>query len=178
MSRAAPAGLSPLLVLAVLLAGCGASTKTVTIEGPPSGATTASSSAANVKTTTTAASASPRSVVRVGSFQSPSGNIGCMIVEASARCDIAHRSWALPARPTSCPSQVDFGQGLIVERSGAARVVCAGDTARDPSSPKLAYGSASQVEALECVSRSNGMTCTNRRDGHGFFLSVQSYRLF
>ncbi len=38
MSRAASAGLAPLLALALVLAGCGASTKTVTIEGPPSGA--------------------------------------------------------------------------------------------------------------------------------------------
>jgi hypothetical protein len=101
-----------------------------------------------------------------------------MIVGALARCDIVHRSWSLPPRPADCPNIVDFGQGIEVGRSGAARFVCAGDTARDPSSRKLPYGSASQVEDFVCVSRPSGMTCTNRLNGHGFLLSVQRYRLF
>jgi hypothetical protein len=101
-----------------------------------------------------------------------------MIIGGSARCDIVHRSWSLPRRPSSCPPIVDFGQGLMVERSGKARFVCAGDTARDPSSPRLPYGSASEVEDFVCVSRPAGITCTDRLNGHGFFISVQRYLLF
>ena len=49
---------------------------------------------------------------------------------------------------------------------------------RDPTAPELPYGTASQVEDFICVSRTQGVTCTNRVSGHGFFLSIQSYRLF
>jgi uncharacterized protein DUF6636 len=101
-----------------------------------------------------------------------------MIVGASARCDIVHRAWSPPPRPADCPTIVDFGQGLLVERSGNGRFVCAGDTARDPAAARLPYRTASQVEGFACVSASVGMTCTNRATGHGFFISVQSYRLF
>jgi hypothetical protein len=34
------------------------------------------------------------------------------------------------------------------------------------------------VGPYECVSRSTGMTCTNRTTGHGFQISIQSYRRF
>jgi hypothetical protein len=165
-----------LLLAAPLLIGCGAATKTVTIEGPPTDVSTSSNNTTH--TGVTASTTSTRRVVQIASFQSPSQNIGCAIIDGGARCDIVRRSWALPPRPASCPSEVDYGQGLIVERSTAGRLVCAGDTARDPSSPKLPYGSTAQMEDFECVSRISGMTCTDRRDGHGFFLSAQSYRLF
>ena len=56
-------------------------------------------------------------------------------------------------------------------------VVCAGDTALDPSASALAYGTASRVGGSECVSRTDGVTCVNR-SGHGFFISVQSYQVF
>ena len=162
--------MSALLVAGLgLLAGCGGGTRTVIVGTPPRSAPTA---------TVAPKAAAAQPAVSLGAFQSPSGNIGCMIIGASARCDIVHRSWSAPARPSSCPPVVDFGQGLIVGRSGAARVVCAGDTARDPTSPRLPYGSASEVEGFACVSRRTGMTCTARTSGHGFFLSAQSYRLF
>jgi len=101
-----------------------------------------------------------------------------MIVSELARCDIVSHSWQLPPRPSSCPQIVDFGQGLEVGSAGTARFVCAGDTVREPASPKLAYGSASRVGPFECVSRSSGMTCTDAATGHGFQLSIQRYQLF
>ena len=61
---------------------------------------------------------------------------------------------------------------------GPSRFVCAGDTARDPSSPALPYGSTSVSGSFECISASNGITCIRPSDGRGFFLSIQTYRLF
>jgi hypothetical protein len=116
--------------------------------------------------------------VRLAAFQSPTGNIGCTIGGGAARCDIVRRSWSPPPRPPDCPEMVDYGQGLEVGRAGSGRAVCAGDTARDPTSPKLSYGTAAQVGSFQCVSRSTAMTCTNRSSGHGFVISLQSYRLF
>lgn len=119
----------------------------------------------------------PTAVVHLQSFRSPSGNIGCIMFEGGARCDIRKREWSPPSRPASCPEQVDFGQGLSVDHTGEASFVCAGDTALDPSATALGYGEASEMGGTQCISRSEGITCANH-SGHGFFVSIQSYKLF
>lgn len=111
-------------------------------------------------------------------FESPSRNIGCTLLDGLARCDILQRSWSPPPRPSSCPHIVDFGQGLVVATTGAARFVCAGDTAADPQAPILAYGQVDVVGPLRCASAVTGVTCRSTRTGHGFFISRQGYRLF
>jgi hypothetical protein len=119
----------------------------------------------------------PTAVVHLQSFRSPSGNIGCIMFEGGARCDIRKREWSPPSRPASCPEQVDFGQGLTVGHTGQASLVCAGDTALDPSAPQLAYGEASELGGTQCISSSDGITCANH-SGHGFFVSIQNFKLF
>ncbi len=157
----------PALLGLVALAGCGGSTKTVFVGGSPTEATTSK---------TAAEPTGP--IVHLNAFRSPTGNIGCLLSGGQARCDIERRDWAPPARPANCPAVVDYGQGLEMQESGAARFVCAGDTVRDPGSPVLAYGTTAVSGAFECISASNGMTCTKPADGHGFFLSIQTYRQF
>jgi hypothetical protein len=120
----------------------------------------------------------PTHVVHLTTFESPSRNIGCVVLDGTARCDINHRDWSPPPHPSSCSNEVDFGQGLVVSGSGPAQFVCAGDTAMDPSAPKLAYGSESVEGSFKCASATTGMTCTNTDTGHGFFISIQSYRMF
>jgi hypothetical protein len=56
--------------------------------------------------------------------------------------------------------------------------VCAGDTVLDPAARVLAYNTVTAVSVFRCQSATDGMTCTNTRTGHGFFLSIQSYRTF
>jgi hypothetical protein len=119
----------------------------------------------------------PTRVVHLQSFRSPSGNIGCVMFEGGARCDIKDRDWSPPARPASCPEEVDFGQGLAVSHDGKASFVCAGDTALDPTGKALDYGEVSEVGGTQCISRSEGITCANHA-GHGFFISIQSYKIF
>jgi hypothetical protein len=119
----------------------------------------------------------PTRVVHLQTFRSPSGNIGCVMFEGGARCDIRKRQWSPPARPASCPEQVDFGQGLAVAHVGKASVVCAGDTTLDPTAKALGYGEVSELGGTQCISRSEGITCANH-SGHGFFVSIQSYKLF
>jgi hypothetical protein len=101
-----------------------------------------------------------------------------MIIAGTARCDIRHRTWSPPPRPASCPNVVDYGQGVIVGRSGQGKLVCAGDTALDPSAQGLPYGTDSVVGRFRCQSRTAGVTCTNGDTGHGFFISIGSYRVF
>jgi hypothetical protein len=203
VKRAAPAAL--LLVLAALVAGCGGGGTTTVIEktvaveqgGSETGgseAEVAGGGAGEVEVGgdeggEKAAGGGgqggqaeekieePTAVVHLQSFRSPSGNIGCVMFEGGARCDIRKREWSPPSRPANCPEQVDFGQGLSVEHTGEASVVCAGDTALDPSATELAYGEASELGGSQCISRSEGITCANH-SGHGFFISTQSYNLF
>jgi len=111
-------------------------------------------------------------------FESPSRNIGCVIIDATARCDIGVRSWSPPKRPSTCPQIVDFGQGIELARHGPARFVCAGDTAMEPHAPILAYGREVTRQGLRCSSATTGITCRSTLSGHGFFISRQSYRLF
>jgi hypothetical protein len=115
--------------------------------------------------------------VHLDTFTAPSGNVGCVLIGA-ARCDISQRSWRPPTRPRSCPLVVDFGQGLVVGRTGKGAFVCAGDTALDPRAAVLHYGQDTQVGPYTCASRTAGMTCRNRRTSHGFFVSRGGYRLF
>jgi hypothetical protein len=175
-----------LLVLAALVTGCGgggATTvieKTVTEQVPaePNGSGGQETAAQKEATEKEAEEAQePSRTVHLRTFRSPSGNIGCILFEGGARCDIRKRDWSPPPRPASCSDQVDYGQGVEVSRAGEALFVCAGDTALDPSASSLAYGTASQIGGSECISRKNGMTCVNQK-GHGFFLSVQSYQVF
>jgi hypothetical protein len=169
-----------------LLAGCGGATSTVIVQGPPTLRTSTSvaapagtqTTAATTATTAAGEAEAPARVVALETFQTPTGNIGCVIAAGSARCDILRRSWSPPPRPSTCPQIVNFGQGLTVGAAAPAGFVCAGDTVRDPASGKLAYGTASQVGTLVCVSRRTGMTCSNRQTGHGFLISLQRYRLF
>ncbi len=108
---------------------------------------------------------------RLVEFRTPSGNIGCIgetvRADNNIRCDIRNRSWSPPPRPTSC--QLDWGQGLSLNRAGRARYVCAGDTALN-TGPKLAYGATRRIGAIVCISRTSGLTCTNAA-GHGFRMS-------
>ena len=65
-----------------------------------------------------------------------------------------------------------------MNQSGSGTFVCAGDTALNPSAPSLPYGTVTEVGPISCASRPDGMQCANSDTGHGFFISIQSYRLF
>ncbi|MGA7436420.1 MAG: DUF6636 domain-containing protein [Solirubrobacterales bacterium] len=103
------------------------------------------------------------------SFQSPTGNIACyMDSKEGARCDIAKKTWAAPAKPSSCT--LDWGSGLSIKR-GEGTFVCAGDTVMNPGAPILKYGESSSQGAFSCESSESGMNCINTGTGHGFILS-------
>lgn len=116
----------------------------------------------------------PATAAAVG-FQSPSRNIGCMMDTSGVRCDIRERSWSPPPKPSSC--ELDWGQGLVVGRSGRGRFVCAGDTAAGDGR-RLAFGTSIRRGRFSCSSSTAGIRCVNRRNGHGFFLSRQRARRF
>jgi hypothetical protein len=108
-------------------------------------------------------------------FKTPSGNIVCVYSPSSIRCDIGRGVRPRPRRPAWC--DVDYGQGLTLDRRGRAGIVCAGDTTMFERVPTLRYGRTWRRGGITCVSRSVGLTCRNL-DRRGFFLSREGYRLF
>ena len=108
-------------------------------------------------------------------FVSPTRNIGCVMDKGGVRCDIRNHSWKSPPKPKWC--DVDYGGGVAVDKKGKAGIVCAGDTTLE-SGPVLAYGHSISRGRFSCESQEAGMRCVNKRNGHGFFLSKQSYQLF
>jgi hypothetical protein len=177
MKHTAPAAV--LLVLAALVAGCGGGGTTTVVRTVIQKVPVEKSSvvAAQEAAEKQAEEEQPSRILHLKTFHSPSGNIGCALYEGGARCDIRRRDWSPPPRPAQCPKETGYGQGVEVAHTGEAGFVCAGDTALDPSSSSLSYGTASEVGGAECISRKNGITCVNRA-GHGFFLSIQSYQIF
>jgi hypothetical protein len=119
----------------------------------------------------------PAASARVKFFQSPSGNIGCVVGGGIARCDILEHSWTPPPKPSSC-IDLDYGNGVEVIGGHPGEYTCAGDTVFSPSAPVLQYGDKITKNRFTCTSKTSGMRCANRNSGHGFFLSRETVRLF
>jgi hypothetical protein len=101
-------------------------------------------------------------------FRTPSGNIGCVYGDEQLRCDIRSRIIPTPPRPKGC--DLDWGGGYGLRKTGRAYVVCAGDTAIDPQSRPIPYGTTWHHGAFRCTSQLEGLRCTNAMN-RGFFLS-------
>jgi hypothetical protein len=161
-----------LLAAALALGACGGGGDTVVEK------TTVTKPASTTSTETASTSTSPASTSAgsLKSFRSPTGNIGCQLGNSYARCDIRDHTWTAPPKPADC--ELDWGNGLSVSGSGQGGVVCAGDTALDPSAPVLEYGQSSKVGSILCASRESGITCTKQTTGHGFTIAREDYQLF
>jgi len=55
-------------------------------------------------------------------FETPSHNIGCILTEQGARCDIRKHSWPSPKRPKSC--EFDYGDSLFIGVKGRGEHGC------------------------------------------------------
>lgn len=115
-------------------------------------------------------------------FQSPTGNIHCMVFSGygddgdGVRCDIGNFTpSALPA-PEGC--DYDWGNafwiGSVDRRGGLA---CISDAISDPGNSVLGYGESVSGGGVTCTSAKSGMTCENSA-GHGFTLSKAKQRVF
>ena len=89
-----------------------------------------------------------------------------------ADCMVNPNSWKLPPRPKWC----DYDWGASVEVTTKAHLTCRGD-ANNPGSV-LAYGRSTQRGNFVCLSERSGMTCVNKKNGHGFKVNRASYQLF
>ena len=117
--------------------------------------------------------------VRARRFQSPSGNIYCVVkhdIYPSA-CEIgegAVRDAAVCAgSPTSRVGRIEFHQRRAVP-------VCNTDTFWEPGAPVLGYGEAARVPGgdVMCLSETIGVTCISLSRTEGFFLHRGEYVIF
>jgi hypothetical protein len=117
-----------------------------------------------------------------GAFQSPSGNIGCLIgtFDGTADdnfvyCEIRGRPlWVEPPRPPDCP--LAWGSRFVLKRGTAADFACYHQQLPDPEQV-LGYGQRRAVGAVVCDSEPSGMTCTDTSTGNFFRVSRESYKL-
>jgi hypothetical protein len=112
-------------------------------------------------------------------FQSPTGNIHCMIATgewAEARCDMIELMPTYRQAPANC--ELDWGAYFSVGLSSRkGELACVGDTVVDQGSGVLGYGETLSLGGFDCSSEKTGMTCTNPA-GHGFTISRAQQRLF
>jgi hypothetical protein len=123
--------------------------------------------------------AAPAAAQDGAQFQTPSGNIHCVIYAeqpAGVRCDMVELVQSYTAPPPDC--DLDYGTSFYVEADAPkAGLSCHGDTIILPTMSVLAYGSQISVGGITCQSETSGLTCTNQT-GAGFTLSRARQTLF
>jgi hypothetical protein len=108
-------------------------------------------------------------------FENPRGNIGCVISKSIARCDVRKREWEPPPKPAWC--EVDWGNGLQVERRGKARFTCAGDTVLG-GRKVVGWRKSIRRGPFRCTVFRNGTRCVNLDTEHGFRIARRYARWF
>ena len=107
-------------------------------------------------------------------FKSPSGNIHCSFYGNVVRCDIIEHTATYKA-PVSCEN--DYGQSFAVSSRGAGEALCVTDSTYNNRNLVLPYGQTIEGNGVFCLSREDGVRCTNL-DGGGFHLSRKEQRVF
>jgi hypothetical protein len=122
-----------------------------------------------------------------GFFKTPSGKIFCQwstggspsaLVECGVTTGLKPK---LPKTGEGCKHLDYVGNRISLSVTGRAQPVpCAGDAGpfADPvHSTLLRYGKTFFAGEINCSEKTSGLTCKNR-DGHGFFMSLRSWRTF
>jgi hypothetical protein len=108
-------------------------------------------------------------------FQSPSGNIYCVLDSGGVGCDISDYTYLVPPGPP-CAQHLGWGSRFSLTPGKPAVMECHGDTLRVPGEPTLDYGQSISAGTITCDSEPTGMTCTDS-SGHYFRVSKDSYNL-
>ena len=111
-------------------------------------------------------------------FRTPSGNIYCngSVGGGDLGCTIVNRDPGSAPAGLSCPGGNELHVDLL--QTGAVRASCGGPAGRMSSYTDIAdYGVSANFGRIACVSQTSGFQCTNG-DGHGFFLSRASQRIY
>ena len=116
----------------------------------------------------------PGGAAELQTFQSPTGNIHCLIATepaeaAVASCEVQAFTGSIPPRPKDC--DLDWVPGASVDGKGKVHLFsCQGDTLVDPHHKILAYDTAITHGGFRCSASRTGITC-KAKSGHGFLVS-------
>ncbi|MGV9675734.1 hypothetical protein ACWDSJ_10695 [Nocardia sp. NPDC003482] len=112
-------------------------------------------------------------------FQTPSGNVACMIDDdgAGVRCDVLDYTFTPPPRPAGGCGPSGYGHAVAMSVTVAPRFVCAGDTVAAPDLPVLEYGDTTGFGRVECYSTTDYLYCDVDGGAHSFQLARDFYRL-
>lgn len=122
-------------------------------------------------------------------FQSPSGNIGCEMINnddgtAFAACKLKDHTWVAPVAPLTSGGDCEYSGSDLMLLQGDAP--CAGfwpsqtfllQQPQYGGLQTLAYGQTRSIGAITCDSEPSGVTCTDSSTGHFFRVSRESYEL-
>src|SRR2546430_14928176 len=186
--------LAAILTLALILAGCGSSSKKSSTS--PTGASAVSSTGQTVppvqskggqpggkpsSTPTPTPPVAPNGqTIKVGhflAFKTPSGQLGCAYTKdpTTLRCDTRFAT-RFTRRPPRCEGE--YGHSFEVSPNGHASAICAGDTVLSAAGARtIPYGHAWTIGPYACTNQTTSLTCTNDQ-GHGFRLSRKQQLLF
>jgi hypothetical protein len=109
-------------------------------------------------------------------FQSPSGNIYCVLDSGGVACDV-HDYTYQPPPPPECGKHLAWGNRFVLEAGQPAAIHCHGDTLRVPGEQTLGYGQTVSAGTITCESQPSGVRCTDGASGHFFRVSRDSYDL-
>lgn len=135
---------------------------------------------------------------RLPGFHSPSGTITCLYLlptrdqrgrrlPGAVLCSIAHARYAdtLQQRCMNPNGEVGAGvdwHGWSLSPGGKGSILCSGGILYEPRAFRptyvtLPYGRTMRHVGITCWSRVDGVTCRNR-DGHGFFVAREAWRVW
>jgi hypothetical protein len=116
-------------------------------------------------------------------FQSPSGNITCVLADyfgqssnaIGVECDVRDHTFQTPPRPADC--RFNFGDRFSLVQGQPAVMACHGDSTNMPGEEALAYGDSRSIAPISCDSEPSGMKCTDASSGHYFRAASDSFEL-
>ncbi|WP_081287658.1 DUF6636 domain-containing protein [Mycobacterium asiaticum] len=110
-------------------------------------------------------------------FQTPSGNIFCILDSSGAACDISEYTYT-PPPPPECAQHISWGSRFRLSPGKPGTIECHGDTLKLPGEPTLNYGQTISAGSITCASgEQTGVKCTDSNGGHYFRVSRDSFNL-
>jgi uncharacterized protein DUF6636 len=130
-------------------------------------------------------------------FQSPSGDILCVMLrnhdindpanygKGAGTCQVQDPTYAVPPRQyvAAADGQLGFcflsewGSQFSLLQGSPPHLDCVGNALLLPPLPTLDYGQAMSLGAITCASEPSAMTCTDTSSGRFFRVSRDSYQL-
>ena len=109
-------------------------------------------------------------------FQTPSGNITCVLDAQLVECDISDYTFT-PLPPPECAKHIKWGNRFTLAPGRAGAVECHGDTTQLAGEPTLNYGQTITAGTLSCISEQSGVKCSDSGSKHFFRVSRDSFDL-